>query len=103
MRGPRLQKRRATVSASRVAQVARVPRVVFSTVVVVGCRPRRCGGRRGGRGGAAEQEAEEAKNYGIVRWDLGLGGEGVRPRSCLNLEPRRSRLINFGQKIAYFV
>ena len=36
MRGPRLRKRRATVSASRVAQVVRVPRVVFSTVVVVG-------------------------------------------------------------------
>ena len=36
MRGPRLQKRRATVSVSRVAQVVRVPRVVFSTVVVVG-------------------------------------------------------------------
>ena len=32
VRGPRLQKRRATVSASRVAQVVRVPRVVFSTV-----------------------------------------------------------------------
>ena len=53
VRGPRLRKRRATVSASRVAQVVRVPRVVFSTVVVVGCHPRRCGGRRGGRSGAA--------------------------------------------------
>ena len=76
--GPRLRKRRAMVSASRVAQVVRVPRVVFSTVVVVGCHPRRCGGRRGGRSGAAEQEAEEARSCGIVRWDLGLGGGGVR-------------------------
>ena len=103
VRGPRLRNRRATVSASRVAQVVRVPRVVFSTVVVVGCPPRRCGGRRGGRSGAAEQEAEEARSYGIVRWDLGLGGEGVRPKRCLNLEPRHSGLNNFGQKTTYFV
>ena len=53
VQGARLRKRRTTVFASRVAQVVRVPRVVFSTVVVVGCHPRRCGGRRGGRSGAA--------------------------------------------------
>ena len=103
MRGPRLRKRRATVSASHVAQVVQVPRIVFSTVVVVGSHPRRCGGRRGGGSGASEQEAEEARSCGIVRWDLGLGGEGVRPKSYLNLEPRGSGLINFGQKTTYFV
>ena len=61
--------------------------------------------RRRGRSGAAEQEAEEARSYGygIVRWNLGLGGEGVCPQSCLNLEPPRSGLNNFGQKITYFV
>ena len=36
VQGARLRKRRTTVFASRVAQVVRVPRVVFSTVVVVG-------------------------------------------------------------------
>ena len=91
------------MSESRVAQVVRGPRVVFSTVVMVGCRPRRCGGRRGGRGGTAEQEAEEAKSYVIVRWDLGLGGEGVCPKRCLNLEPGHSGLNNFGQKTTHLV
>ena len=49
------------------------------------------------------EEAEEARSDGIVRWDLGLDGGRVRPKSCLNLEPRRSGLNNFRHNKMYFV
>ena len=52
-RGQRLRKRRATVSATRVARSYGLPEVVSSAVVVVRCHPRRCGGRRGVKSGAA--------------------------------------------------
>ena len=68
--GPRLRKRRAMVSASRVAQVVRVPRVVFSTVVVVGCHPRRFGGRRRGRSGAPQEVSSSAMGW----FGIGVGG-----------------------------
>ena len=61
-RGPELQKRRATMSASRVAPSYGVPVVVFLVVVVVRCHPRRCSGSRGGRSGAAV----EVRRYIIV-------------------------------------
>ena len=67
------------MSASRVAQVVRVPRVVFSTVVVVGCHPRRFGGRRGGRSAAAEQEQEvSASATGLADFGLVSGGWSVQ-------------------------
>ena len=52
-RGQRLRKRRATVSATRVARSYGLPEVVSSAVVVVRCHPRRCGGRRGVKSSAA--------------------------------------------------
>ena len=49
------------------------------------------------------EEAEEPRSHDIVCWDLGLGGERARPKSCLNLEPRRSGLNNFRHNEMYFV
>ena len=63
-----------------------------------GCHPRAAevGDVGVGMARPAVEEAEEARSHGIVRWDLELGGRRVRPKSCLNLEPRRSGLNNFG-------
>ena len=74
MRGAELRIRRATVCASRVARSYGMPVIVFSAVEEVACHPRRCEGRRRGRGGAAVELGRRVivSGFGLVSGGLGF-------------------------------